>query len=107
MIGSSSPTKEVVMRIRSSLAVLSLLFLGGSVAHAAAPAAGAPTGLVALGEGVMGYVARPEGKGPFPGVVVIHEWWGVNDQIKSMADRLAKEGYVAAVPDLYKGKVAS
>jgi carboxymethylenebutenolidase len=41
----------------------------------------------------------------YPGVVVIHEWWGLNDQIKGVADRLAGEGYLAIVPDLYRGKV--
>ncbi len=40
-----------------------------------------------------------------PGMVVIQEWWGVNDQIKGVADRLAGLGYTSLVPDLYKGKV--
>ena len=40
-----------------------------------------------------------------PGIVVIREWWGVNDQIKGVADRLAGLGYTSLVPDLYKGKV--
>jgi carboxymethylenebutenolidase len=47
----------------------------------------------------------PDGNGRHPGVVVIQEWWGLNDQIKSMADRWAKEGFVAIAPDLYDGKV--
>jgi carboxymethylenebutenolidase len=47
----------------------------------------------------------PDGNGRHPGVVVIHEWWGVNDQIKSIADRWAHAGFVAVVPDLYNGKV--
>src|ERR1700674_3813286 len=42
-----------------------------------------------------------------PGFVVIQEWWGLNDQIKKTADRLADAGYRALVPDLYRGKVAS
>jgi carboxymethylenebutenolidase len=40
-----------------------------------------------------------------PGMVVIQEWWGLNDQIKGVADRLADQGYRALVPDLYKGKM--
>lgn len=40
-----------------------------------------------------------------PGMVVIQEWWGVNDQIKGVADRLAGLGYSSLVPDLYRGKV--
>lgn len=56
---------------------------------------------------VAGYLAVPAGKGPFPAVVVIHEWYGLNDQIKGMADRFAKEGYVALAVDLYRGHVAA
>jgi carboxymethylenebutenolidase len=43
--------------------------------------------------------------GAAPGMVVIQEWWGLNDQIKGVADRLATAGYRALVPDLYRGKV--
>ena len=39
-------------------------------------------------------------------MVVIQEWWGLNDQIRGVADKLAKRGYRALVPDLYRGKVA-
>src|SRR3954453_13503681 len=53
------------------------------------------------------FLAVPEGKGPFPGVVVIQEWWGLNDWIKDQAKHLAKQGYVALAPDLYRGKVAT
>jgi carboxymethylenebutenolidase len=53
-----------------------------------------------------GYLASPAGNGTAPGVVVIQEWWGLNDQIKGVAERLAALGYRALVPDLYKGKVA-
>ena len=60
------------------------------------------------GEAVEGYLARPEGaEGPLPGIVVIHEWWGLNDNIRSMADQLAGEGYQALAVDLYDGQVAS
>src|SRR6266511_3629488 len=54
---------------------------------------------------VAGFLAVPEGKGPFPGVVVIQEWWGLNDWIKENAKRFAEKGYVAVAPDLYRGKV--
>ena len=53
-----------------------------------------------------GLLVTPEGKGPFPAVVVIQEWWGLNDWVKDQARALAKEGYVALAVDLYHGKVA-
>ncbi len=51
-----------------------------------------------------GYLAKPEGVGPFPGVVMIHEWWGLSDWIKENARRLAGQGYVVLAVDLYHGK---
>ncbi len=48
-----------------------------------------------------GYLARPDGNGPFPGVVVIHEIFGLNENIKEIADRFAAEGYVALAVDLF------
>jgi carboxymethylenebutenolidase len=56
---------------------------------------------------VGGYLAQPAGKGPFPGVIVIQEWWGLNDWVKQQADALAAQGYVALAPDLYRGKVTA
>ena len=58
------------------------------------------------GQDVNGYLAEPAHGKPAPGVVVIQEWWGLNDQIKGVADKLAAAGYRALVPDLYRGKVA-
>lgn len=55
------------------------------------------------GKDASGYFASAGGGAP--GMVVIQEWWGVNDQIKGVADRLAGLGYHSLVPDLYKGKV--
>ena len=57
------------------------------------------------GKSVEGYLAEPAG-GKGPGVVVIQEWWGLNDQIRGVADKLAAQGYRALVPDLYRGKSA-
>jgi len=49
----------------------------------------------------------PDGKGPFPAVIVIHEWWGLNDWVKDQASKLADQGYVALAVDFYRGKVAT
>ncbi|MFX8133543.1 dienelactone hydrolase family protein, partial [Acinetobacter baumannii] len=55
------------------------------------------------GQELQGYLAKPAKTEGAPGVVVIQEWWGLNDQIRGVADRLARAGYVALVPDLYRG----
>ena len=56
---------------------------------------------------VHGIVYTPAGKGPFPGIIVIHEWWGLNDWVKEQASKLADQGYVTLAIDLYRGKVAT
>jgi carboxymethylenebutenolidase len=58
------------------------------------------------GKSVNGYLAEPANAAKAPGMVVIQEWWGLNDQIRGVADKLAKAGYRAIVPDLYRGKTA-
>jgi carboxymethylenebutenolidase len=58
-------------------------------------------------ETVSGYLALPDGAGKHPAVIVIHEWWGLNDWVKVEAQKLAAEGYVALAVDLYRGKVAT
>lgn len=59
------------------------------------------------GETVSGMLYEPSGKGPFPAIVVVHEWWGLNDWIKEQASNLADQGYVTLAVDLYRGKVAT
>lgn len=56
--------------------------------------------------GVKGYLSRPIDAGRSPGVIVIQEWWGLDPQIKSIADRFAAAGYLAFAPDLYHGELA-
>jgi carboxymethylenebutenolidase len=58
-------------------------------------------------ETASGFLATPAGKGPFPAVIVIQEWWGLNEWVKDQARALAREGYVALAPDLYRGKVTA
>jgi carboxymethylenebutenolidase len=57
--------------------------------------------------GTKAYLSLPAGKGPFPGIVVIHEWWGLNDHVEHWTDRLASAGWAAIAVDLYGGKVAT
>jgi len=54
-----------------------------------------------------GYLAKPAIDGKYPGVIMIHEWWGLNDNIKQMAEKLASHGYVAFAVDLYDGQVGT
>ena len=54
-----------------------------------------------------GYLAMPASGKDAPAVVVIQEWWGLNEQIQGLADRVAAQGYRALVPDLYRGKLAA
>ena len=98
--------------------LLSLVLAGGGFRAApaisavmafAAPASGSDTARVHLGPpsgGTDAFVAWPAGRGPATAIIVIHEWWGLNRQIRGVARRLAQEGYVAIVPDLYHGQVA-
>lgn len=58
-------------------------------------------------ETVNAVLYAPPGKGPFPALVVIHEWWGLNDWVKEQASKLADQGYVTLAIDLYRGKVAT
>lgn len=58
-------------------------------------------------ETVQGVLYTPAGKGPFPGLIVIHEWWGLNDWVKEQASKLSDQGYAALAVDLYRGKVAT
>jgi Dienelactone hydrolase and related enzymes len=57
--------------------------------------------------GTSGYLARPAAEGEYPAVVMIHEWWGLNGNIRHMADILAGHGYVVFAVDLYDGEVAT
>jgi carboxymethylenebutenolidase len=58
-------------------------------------------------DNISGYLAKPKGSGPWPGLIVIQEWWGLDAQTKSIADRFAATGYLAFAPDLYHGELAN
>ncbi len=72
--------------------------------------AGTDTALVRIGSGedqTRAFVAWPAGARKAPVTLVVHEWWGLNSQIRDVGMRLARQGYIAVVPDLYHGRVAS
>jgi carboxymethylenebutenolidase len=76
----------------------------------AALATAAPGSMVTYPSGsetVSAYLAVPDGAGKKPALVVIHEYWGLNDFVKAKADGFARQGYVALAVDLYRGKVAA
>jgi carboxymethylenebutenolidase len=58
-------------------------------------------------ETVQGILYTPAGKAPFPAIIVIHEYWGLNDWVKEQASKLSDLGYVTLAIDLYRGKVAT
>src|SRR6202789_3784670 len=58
------------------------------------------------GKAASGYLAEPAHPAGAPAVVVIQEWWGLNDQIRGVADRLAQSRFLGLVPHLYPGKAA-
>ena len=58
-------------------------------------------------ETVNAILYTPKGAGPFPALVVIHEWWGLNDWIKQQAERYADQGYITLTIDLYRGQIAT
>jgi len=62
---------------------------------------------VAYDQNTEGYYAAPTETGDYPGVVMMHEWWGLNDNIRAMADILASEGYRVLAVDLFDGEVAA
>ena len=85
--------------------LLALLTFGFAATSFAAD--GKPVTYKSGDETISGILYTPKGKGPFPALVVIHEWWGLNDWVKDEASKLADQGYAALAIDLYRGKVAT
>jgi carboxymethylenebutenolidase len=70
-------------------------------------AEGKPVSYKSGDDTVQGLLYTPSGKGPFPAIIVIHEYWGLNDWVKEQASKLSDQGYEALAIDLYRGKVAT
>src|SRR5271169_478798 len=89
---------------------MKLLILAGLICLFAMTSVAADSRSVSYKSGdqtVNALLYTPQGKGPFPALVVIHEWWGLNDWVKEEASKLAEQGYAALAIDLYRGKVAT
>jgi carboxymethylenebutenolidase len=83
---------------------LACLALAAAPLHAQA---GQEVSFPAGDETVHALLYQPAGHGPHPALIVIHEWWGLNDWIKQQAQHFADQGYVTLAVDLYRGKVAT
>jgi carboxymethylenebutenolidase len=95
------------MNRRLFFPIFALFVLGfGMALKAEAPKADAVS-FKSGNEMANGYLALPEGSGKHPAVIVIHEWWGLNDWIKEQTEKYAAQGYVALAVDLYRGKAAA
>jgi carboxymethylenebutenolidase len=104
--------KPMKARLLAALSVLLLgiLACGSATLPPAALPAPTPDSPLRLGKsvgmrnGAMGYLALPTGSAPHGAVIVVHEWWGLNDRTRDDTDRLAYRGYVALAVDLYRGR---
>ena len=93
--------------MRQSALALGVFLLLTSTSALGATAKGEMVSYPSGEETISGFLVLPEGAGPHPALVVIQEWWGLNDWVKEQAQKLADEGYVALAVDLYRGKVAT
>jgi carboxymethylenebutenolidase len=91
------------MKLRTFVCLIVIVLVAASCLAATGKAASYKSGE----ETVQGLLYTPSGTGPFPALIVIHEWWGLNDWVKEQASKLADQGYLALAVDLYRGKVAT
>ncbi len=106
--GTADTGEEFVARMAVEHAEDAPVASGAAKAEPATAVSGAEVSYAMIdGAPVTGYLARPEATAaPEGGIVVIHEWWGLNDNVRAMAERLAGEGYAALAIDLYRGESA-
>lgn len=114
-VGGNVPLKIIkrVLIALVSLIILLVFFLAASIAVDAAlggPRIDAVSNTLIPGQGgpdVRAYVARPDGRGPFPAVIMVHEFYGLNPSIVSKAEGLAQEGYLVIAPDTFRGSTTT
>src|SRR5437016_9924225 len=78
---------------------LALILLMLACAYSCFAARGNSASYKSGNETVQGMLYTPTGQGPFPAIIVIHEWWGLNDWVKEQASKLSDQGYVALAVD--------
>ncbi len=104
-------TKNIFIGLIAIVIAAGLLFYGSNDQAVVSTSESLETQLitseVAYFKNVKGYFAEPEKPGDYPGVILIHEWWGLNEHIKNAARELASEGYSVLAVDLYNGNVAT
>jgi carboxymethylenebutenolidase len=97
--------------MKRSLKFVSAMLAFGLIAAVSVTRAQAPkTQTVEFPSGkekASGFLAVPDKPGPYPGLIVVHEWWGLNDWVKEQSEKLAGQGYVVLAVDLYRGKTAA
>ena len=81
--------------------------LPAAILGMAGPLGGESVSYFADDDATVGYLAVPTGAGPFPALILIHEWNGLADRVREVADAMAAEGYVTLAADLYSGRTGS
>ena len=103
--------RRIIVSLLSLILVLVVLSAGFILYDAQfGPTAATHTNMTftdAQGNTLLGYLAQPDTPGPHPAVLLIHEWWGLNEGIPPLADALAEEGYVVLAADAYRGNLTS
>jgi len=95
------------MNRKFALPILSLCVFGMALVVKAGTPSAEMVSYKSGSETVSGYLALPEGGGKHPAIIVIHEFWGLNDWVKEQAQKYAAQGYVALAVDLYRGQVGT
>lgn len=104
---SSSPASAADAVSRIAVDPLPLGEIPAAIKGEAGPPQGEDVAYFGEDPETRGYLALPAGEGPFPAVILIHEWNGLVDRIRQTADALAREGYVALAADMYSGRTGS
>lgn len=105
--GGADAAAEGTSEPRIPAAPTAMDALPAAVLGNAPPLGGTAVGYFPSSPETRGYLAVPEGEGPFPAVILIHEWNGLVDRVREVADALAAEGYVALAADLYTGRTGA